>query len=73
MTVAERVSVWIRDHKGYVHCDRCIKDALGLSRPQQVQAVTSALATSNGYSRYIGTCFECGESRSVIGWRLNSN
>jgi hypothetical protein len=72
MTVPDRVKQWLHDHKGFAYCDSCIRDDLELSRPQQVQQVTSALAGTHGYGRFDGICYECGESRTVIGWRLNS-
>ncbi|PYX28223.1 MAG: hypothetical protein DMG77_16605 [Acidobacteria bacterium] len=60
MTIAERVSNFLRDkHPGTSYCDDCIAKQLDLSRRQQAQRVTIALAVTKDFVRQIGTCPEC--------------
>jgi hypothetical protein len=74
MMVAERVIKWLRDHRGYGYCDGCIARELNLSRPQQVQAVTSALVTATSrFQRFPGSCYGCGRDKLVTEARSQSN
>ncbi|AXK41042.1 hypothetical protein DVR09_00700 [Erythrobacter aureus] len=47
-------------------CDDCITAALGLSRRQQAQRVTSALAVTPSYHRWQDECYMCGKTKLVI-------
>jgi hypothetical protein len=51
---------------GQSYCDGCIQEALGLSRPQQVQQVTSALETTSDFVREAGECALCKQPKQVI-------
>jgi hypothetical protein len=66
MTVADRITKWLRDNRGYAYCDGCIAMTLKLSRPQQAQAVTTALATaSKRFCRFRGDCHRCFKEKLV--------
>jgi len=56
MTVPERISTFLTDHKGAAFCDDCLKDSLRLARRQQAQQATSALATSSSFRRQTAAC-----------------
>jgi hypothetical protein len=72
MTTAERVSKWLREWKGYAHCDECIASALKLSR-SAAQAAASALGTSHGYRRERAECYGCFRKKLVTRWRSIPN
>jgi transcriptional regulator with XRE-family HTH domain len=58
LSIPERVTQFLRKTtKAY--CDDCIAAELGLSRIQQVHAVTSALATTDDFHRFRGVCYSC--------------
>lgn len=67
MIIAERVNLWIRQHKG-AYCDDCIAEALDLRR-QQANRVTMALGTSSDFQRQRHACSQCGAEKLVISWR----
>ena len=71
MTVAEEVTGWLRNNKGFAYCDGCIKKELDLSDLQQVQAATTALGTTGRFRRFVGTCFKCGGTRQLTQGRLS--
>jgi hypothetical protein len=64
--VAERINSYISGMVGTAVCDMCIQSALALSRSQQVQATTSALATTSDFIRDRGTCGTCRKDAKVI-------
>lgn len=66
MSIADRVALEIpsgAEAKGY--CDDCLTDILGLSRRQQVQRVTSALAVTPTYDRWVDECGVCHRTKLV--------
>jgi hypothetical protein len=65
-TVPETISTFLRLHTQEAYCDKCIALSLQLSRPQQVQQVTSSLATQDGYVREKGKCALCHKNVSLI-------
>ncbi len=67
MTVAEQVANMIPSGDGALgYCDDCITEGLELSRRQQVQPITSALAMTNAYVRWQGECAICHRIKLVI-------
>lgn len=64
-TVPERVNQYITGAGGYALCDQCIQSALSLSQPQQVQQITSALATTSDFAREVGLCSLCHRKAKV--------
>lgn len=66
MMIAERVNTFITGRKPKAFCDDCIKEQLGLSRRQQAQRVTGALATTDCFQRASGICSICGSEKKVI-------
>jgi hypothetical protein len=66
MTIAERVSDWLKQKKSARFCDDCIKEELNLSRRQQAFRVTSALGTTSEFERQTGDCTSCGKEKLVI-------
>jgi hypothetical protein len=72
MRVPDRVVQWLKEHKGYGYCDRCIKDGVRLTRAQQAQQATNAIASTHGFWQLkAAACYECGETRKITGWRSN--
>ena len=65
MTIAERVSDWLKQQKSGAFCDDCIKEKLTLSRRQQAFRVTSALGTTHEFQRQSGVCSVCGSTKLV--------
>lgn len=65
MTIAERVSDWLKQQKGDAFCDDCIKEKLALSRRQQAFRVTSALGTTREFRRQSGICSVCRSTKLV--------
>ncbi|HYD14649.1 MAG TPA: hypothetical protein VEC11_17510 [Allosphingosinicella sp.] len=59
-----RVNALITDSGGS-RCDRCIQEALGVSQNNQVQQITSALATTREFVREKAVCETCGKTKSV--------
>ncbi|MGB8114428.1 MAG: hypothetical protein WCF22_11675, partial [Candidatus Sulfotelmatobacter sp.] len=50
MTIAERISLWLREVGG-AYCDYCIAKEFNLSRRQQANRVTNALSTTSNFCR----------------------
>lgn len=65
MTIAERVSDWLRQKRSEAYCDDCIQEQLDLSRRQQAFRVTSALGTTSDFERQTGNCSSCGKEKLV--------
>ncbi len=66
MNISEKVVNFLTTHKNEPYCDRCLKELVGLQRPQQAQRVAEALATTPLFRRIKGLCSNCGETRLVI-------
>ena len=66
MLIPERVNKFITDHMPDTFCDDCIAEQLDLSRRQQANRVTSALATTDNFRREIDSCSLCGKEKKVI-------
>lgn len=64
--IAEQVYRFIRDLRPKSVCDDCIAESLNLSRRQQAQRVTNALATTSDFQRWQGTCSICSGAKKVI-------
>ncbi len=63
-TIPERVNALITG-SGAAHCDRCIQEGLGVSQNNQVQQITSALATTREFVREKAACAGCGKTKAV--------
>ncbi len=63
-TIPERVNALITDSEA-AQCDRCIQEALDLAQNNQVQQITSALATTSEFVRGKGACAACGKTKVV--------
>ncbi len=63
-TIPERVNALVTGSGG-AHCDRCIQEALGVSQNNQVQQITSALATTREFVREKAACAGCGKTKAV--------
>ena len=63
-SIPERVNALITDSGG-ANCDRCIQEALGVSQNNQVQQITSALATTREFVREKALCAGCGKTKVV--------
>ena len=64
-TRPEQVAAFIKGNRPRAFCDACIKDKVGLARPQQAQQITSALATAGTFRRESGICAACGSERLI--------
>jgi cellobiose-specific phosphotransferase system component IIA len=63
-TIPERVNALIT-HSGAARCDRCIQEALDLAQNNQVQQITSALATTSEFVREKAPCASCRKVKAV--------
>ncbi len=63
-TIPERVNALITDSEA-ARCDRCIQEALDLAQNNQVQQITSALATTREFVREKGPCADCRKVKVV--------
>ena len=63
-SIPERVNALISD-SGTVRCDRCIQEVLGVSQNNQIQQITSALATTRDFVREKAACEGCGKRKAV--------
>lgn len=63
-TIPERVNALI-SRSGAANCDRCIQEALDLAQNNQVQQITSALATTSEFVRGKGPCVSCRKVKVV--------
>jgi hypothetical protein len=66
MTIPAKVTDFLRTHKGQSYCDECLRNNLGLARPQQVQQITSTLETVGCFPRVRGECSICQKTVKVI-------
>ena len=66
--IPERVNALITDSGG-ANCDRCLQEALGVSQNNQIQQITSALATTSEFVREKAPCAGCGKTKTVT-WRV---
>src|SRR4051812_4125017 len=65
-TVPRKVSEFLTQRQGRNYCDICIQERLGLKWRQQVQLITATLACTEAFSRDLGPCCICNESKQVI-------
>jgi hypothetical protein len=65
VTVTERISLWLRQ-VGRPHCDDCLVNELKLTRRQQANRATNALAATRNFIRDKGVCSLCGRRKMVI-------
>lgn len=63
-TIPERVNALITS-RGAATCDRCLQEELGLVQHNQVQQITSALATTREFAREKGPCSGCRKVKMV--------
>jgi hypothetical protein len=63
-TIPERVNALIT-HSNGAQCDRCIQEQLGVAQNNQVQQITSALATTCEFVREKAVCAGCGKNKVV--------
>lgn len=63
-SIPERVNALISRSEG-ANCDRCIQEELGLSQNNQVQQITSALATTSEFVREKAACASCRKVKVV--------
>jgi hypothetical protein len=63
-SIPERVNALI-SLSGAARCDRCIQEELGLSQNNQVQQITSALATTSEFVREKAACASCRKVKAV--------
>lgn len=63
-TIPERVNALITLSEA-AQCDRCIQEALDLAQNNQVQQITSALATTSEFVREKAPCAGCGKMKVV--------
>ena len=63
-TIPERVNALI-SASGAAQCDRCIQEELDLAQNNQVQQITSALATTSEFVREKAPCAGCGKVKTV--------
>jgi len=60
----QRVNALITMSEG-ARCDRCLQEELGVSQNNQVQQITSALATTSEFVREKAACLGCGKLKAV--------
>ncbi len=63
-SIPERVNALISG-SGTAQCDRCIQEALDLAQNNQVQQITSALATTSEFVREKAPCAGCRKTKVV--------
>ena len=63
-SIPERVNALI-SRSGAATCDRCIQEALDLAQNNQVQQITSALATTREFVREKAPCAACRKVKVV--------
>jgi hypothetical protein len=66
VTIADRITRWLRQNRG-AFCDECIAKQLALSRREQANRVARSLSKTSNFLRDRGTCSICGAERKVIG------
>ncbi len=64
MTIAERMSLWLREVGG-AYCDDCLAKELKLPRRQQAGRVARALSKKSNFSRERGACSLCGREKKI--------
>jgi hypothetical protein len=65
LSLAEKISIFLKERQGRMYCDACIQERLGLKWRQQVQLVTATLAVTEGYAREFSCCGVCQIERLV--------
>ena len=63
MSRPEDVVAFLRKRAPKSFCDQCIKEEVGLARPQQAQQITSSLALGGGFARLHRACARCGKPK----------
>lgn len=66
MNNAEKVTGFLTKNKGKPYCDDCLKQQVPLSRRQEAQRITQALATTPLFKRIRGKCSGCNRIKLVI-------
>lgn len=65
-TAKERVTKWLREHKGQEICDDCLGTRTHLGGRRPVWKATKLLGSESGFRREKKTCPGCGRNRMVI-------
>ena len=63
-SIPERVNAFITANVG-AYCDRCIQEDLAIGQNNQVQQITSTLATTHDFVRARAICAGCGKAKMV--------
>jgi hypothetical protein len=66
MNNAAKVTGFLTKNKGKPYCDDCLKQQIPLSRRQEAQRITQALATTPLFKRVEGKCSICYKTKLVI-------
>jgi hypothetical protein len=66
MNNAQKVTGFLMKNKGKPYCDDCLKQQVPLSRRQEAQRITQALATTPLFKRVEGKCSICAKTKLVI-------
>lgn len=64
--IPEKIRDFLVQRLGRRYCDSCIQERLGLRWRQQVQLVTATLAVTRSFTRELGNCCTCHQSKYVI-------
>jgi hypothetical protein len=63
--VPQRIYDFLMQRQDRAYCDTCIHERLGLKWRQQVQLVTTTLATTASFQRAMDRCCTCNEIKQV--------
>jgi hypothetical protein len=66
MLVAEKINHYVRSCYPAAICDKCISDAMGLTKLAYSAQITAALGTTPSFTRKKGICSLCKNERTVI-------
>jgi hypothetical protein len=66
MLVAEKINHYVRSCYPAAVCDKCISDAMGLTKLAHATQITAALATTPSFKREKGICSICKNEKTVI-------
>ncbi len=71
MTSAEKVTEFLRMHRGAWYCDNCISESTAVEPSNQVNQITRPLALTFDFERPDShQCNRCGQHRKCIRMRL---